>query len=62
MKKTIKLDMADYIPPRRIKYTQQEKEARIYAMAKKLNVKIEKNDIITRTNVERGKSDVCSTS
>lgn len=37
MKKMIKLDMDEYFLP---EYTQQEKEARIYALAKKMNIKI----------------------
>ena len=37
MKKMINLDMSEYFLP---EYTQQEKEARIYALAKKMNIKI----------------------
>lgn len=38
--KMIKLDMKNYTKHRKSSLTQQEKEARIYALAEKLKVKI----------------------
>ena len=38
--KTIKLDMKNYTRKRKSELTQQEKEARLYALAENLKVKI----------------------
>ena len=55
MKKTIKLDMNDFQQRKqygRTPLTQKEKEARIYALADKMKIKIgDKNDINTNANI-----------
>jgi hypothetical protein len=44
MKQTIKLDMKNYNLPRKSCLTQSEKEARLYALAQKLRIKIGGSD------------------